>query len=160
MPPSVIEVRVFGSDDSDSDEYDEEPYENRSIHLIRDPLPSDLLRALPYARRIKWIGLPKVRCQWPVPDPCSTPNYIINWLLSAYPKELFLPRLTHMRCPINIMMDDTKDVDISLSPLSRSNLTSLGFDPTFDVNVEGWPLFSILVNDLPQLRRIILRDKA
>jgi hypothetical protein len=57
-------------------------------------------------------------------------------------------------------MDDIKDVDISLAPLSRTNLTSLDFYPAFDPEVEGWPLFSILVNDLPQLRRISLNGKA
>lgn len=161
LPPSIIEVRVrvYGSDDPDSEEYNDDQYEDRRVYMIRDPLPSDLLRMLPYARRIKWIGLPNAKCRWPLPNTFSIPNYIINWLLSVYPMEIFLPRLTHMRCPNKVMMDDhhdIQDVDISLAPLSRTNLTSLELYPEFDNKVEGWPLFSILVNDLPQLRRITL----
>jgi hypothetical protein len=118
---------------------------------------------LPYARRIKWIGLPKAKCRWPLPHTFTIPNYITNWLLSVYPMELFLPRLTHMHCPNKVTMDesdDTEDVDISLAPLSHTNLTSLEFYPAFDQKVEGWPSFPILVNDLPQLRRMILHGKA
>lgn len=64
-----------------------------------------------------------------------------------------------MHCPNKVTMDesdDTEDVDISLAPLSHTNLTSLEFYPAFDQKVEGWPSFPILVNDLPQLRRMIL----
>lgn len=52
------------------------------------------------------------------------------------------------------MIDGTKDVDISLASLSRSNLTNLEFYAIFDADMQGLPLFSTLVNDLPQEDKI------
>ncbi|KAG1732136.1 hypothetical protein EDB19DRAFT_1912191 [Suillus lakei] len=48
-------------------------------------------------------------------------------------------------------------MDISMAPLSRSNLTRFNFSVTFDEKVECWPLLSIVVNHLPQLKMITLR---
>ncbi|KAG0706575.1 hypothetical protein DFH29DRAFT_1020838 [Suillus ampliporus] len=160
MPPSVVEVRngdYYGPDEDQSVLSCDEPYFRRSIHLIQDPSPSDLLRMLPYARRIKRIGSPVANYRWPLPELFSIPSHIINWLLSAYPVDIFLPRLTHMSCPEFVFLVGMGNIkDISFAPLSRSNLTSFEVYPEFDVKVEGWPLLSILVNDLPQLRTIRL----
>ncbi|KAG1748295.1 uncharacterized protein EDB91DRAFT_1344853 [Suillus paluster] len=159
LPPSVIEVR---DSDYEPDEdrsiisYDE-PFLRRSIHLVQDPLPSDLLRMLPYARRIKRICSPGADCRWPLPELFSIPSHTIDWLLSAHPMENFLPRLTHMSCPDFVFLMGMGNIrDVSFTPLSRSNLTSLEVNPEFDNEVEGWPLLSIMANDLPQLRTIKL----
>ncbi|KAG1740498.1 uncharacterized protein EDB91DRAFT_352723 [Suillus paluster] len=163
MPPSVVQAQNNDLEpDSEDEEWNiavrEEPElfkQPPSIHLIQDPLPSDLLHMPPYARRIKRIGSPVTECRWPLPERFSISCYIINWLLLAYPIEFFLPRLTHMSYFSEI--NEINGAGISLAPLSRSNLTSLEFYPTFDDKVDGWPLLSSLVNDLPQLRTIRMR---
>ncbi|KAG2121269.1 hypothetical protein DEU56DRAFT_927631 [Suillus clintonianus] len=155
MPPSVFEVRNSDSEPEDDGTIlpGNQLFLRRSIHLVQNPLPSDLLRMLPYARRIKRIGPPAASYRWVLPELFLVPSHVINWLLSAYPLDKFLPQLTHMLCPE--LVAGTGDVsDISFAPLSRINFTSLEFYPIFDEKVEGWPLLSILVNDLPQLRTI------
>jgi len=113
----------------------------------------------PYARRIKRLGQPAGECQWRLPETFSIPSYIINWLLSTYPVQDFLPRLTSISwSKLDLSIEDS--ADISLAPLSGSNLTSFDFAPTFDTEEGGWPLLSILVDDLPQLKVIKLTGEA
>ncbi|KAG0706579.1 hypothetical protein DFH29DRAFT_133122 [Suillus ampliporus] len=161
MPPSVVEVRDSGyePDEDERIQFFNHPCLRRSIYLIQDPSPLDLLQMLPYARRIKRIGPHAAKCQWPVPEHFSTPSKTINWLLSTYLMKSFLPRLTHMSCP-ELLKDMGDIMDISFAPLSRINLTGLDFSIAFDDEVEDFPLLSILVDDLPQFRTIILRGRA
>ncbi|OJA20340.1 hypothetical protein AZE42_10289 [Rhizopogon vesiculosus] len=144
MSPSVVEV----SDRNESGE-------RRSIQLIEDPLLSDWSQMLPYARRIKRLGPPPVgEYRWRL-QTFSIPSYIINWLISTYPVQDFLPRLTHISCyELERSVEDI--AHISFAPLSGSNLTSFDFTPTFDAEEGGWPLLSTLVDDLPQLKVIRL----
>ncbi|KAG2109498.1 hypothetical protein DEU56DRAFT_258613 [Suillus clintonianus] len=109
----------------------------------------------PYGRRIKRIGSPVAKCRWPLPNKFWISNHVINWLLSVYPMEIFLPRLIHMCCPTDIMMNERED--ISWVPLSRSNLASFQFHLALDIIVESWSSLSILVDALPQLRRMVLQ---
>ncbi|KAG2138360.1 hypothetical protein DEU56DRAFT_945409 [Suillus clintonianus] len=153
MPPSVIEVRVRVVEEVD-DDFDYS-FQERRIRLTRDPLLSDVLRMLPYGRRIKSIRSPRAKCRWPLPDNFVISSHIINWLFWVYPIELFLPRLTHMLCPDSIMK--YKNEDISWAPLSRSNLASLEFYLALDILVESWFSLSTLVDALPQLRRMVFR---
>ncbi|KAG1740505.1 uncharacterized protein EDB91DRAFT_1222866 [Suillus paluster] len=159
MPPSVVEVQDsdYEPDEDRSILSCDEPYLRRSIHLIQDPSPSDLLWMLPYARRIKNIGPPVADCHWPLPELFSIPSHIINWLFSAYPMQRFLPRLTYMSCLKFAPLMGMGDImDVSFAPLSRSNLKSFDLYSEFDEEVGDWPLLSALVNDLPQLRTIRL----
>jgi hypothetical protein len=114
---------------------------------------------LPYARRIKRLGLPIAEYSWRLPETFSIPSYIINWLLSIYPVQDFLPRLTHISCS-ELMLSVEDITDFSFAPLSGSNLTSFDFTPTFDEEDEGWPLLSTLVDELPQLKVIRLTGEA
>ncbi|KAG1732148.1 hypothetical protein EDB19DRAFT_1299506 [Suillus lakei] len=154
MPPSVFEVRNSKTEqDGIILPAGDEPCLRRRIHLIQEPSPSDFLRMLPYARRIIRIGPPVAGYRWVLPESFLIPCHVINWLLSAYPMESFLPRLTHMLCPELVAgMGDV--TDISFAPLSRINVTSFEFCPIFNARAEGWPLLSILVDALPQLRTI------
>lgn len=115
----------------------------------------------PYARRIKRLGQPagEYQHQWRLPETFSIPSYIINWLLSNYPVQDFLPRLTYISwSKLDFSIEDL--ANISLAPLSGSNLTSFDFAPIFDTEEEGWPLLSILADDLPQLKVIKLTGEA
>jgi hypothetical protein len=70
-----------------------------------------------------------------------------------------MPRLTHISCAdLELSLEDI--AEISLAPLSGSNLTSFDFSPTFDADEEAWPLLSVLVDDLPQLKAIRLTGEA
>jgi len=115
---------------------------------------------LPYARRIKRIGLPVAVCRWRLPETFSISSIVINFILSANgPVELFLPRLTHISCSVLApCVEDAKYISLAL--LSSSNLMSFDVTPTFDNEVEGWPLLSFLFDELPQLKVIRLTGET